>query len=152
MAGHSGTAYRKGQQRLRPVLQHVPTGPYSTIRQAHGEGSWIDLLRGLGRIQLLVIDDWLRDPEQNIALGTWYLQYLVERFGVMDIALIAYNAGPSNAERWHGQLDLAYQETRIYVRRVMSAIPIYRLLLAAPWRQARVPRNTPSVENAFPLR
>jgi DNA replication protein DnaC len=32
------------------------------IRQAQGEGSWPELLRGLARIQLLVIDDWLRDP------------------------------------------------------------------------------------------
>ncbi len=32
------------------------------IRQAHGEGTWPDLLRGLARIQLLVVDDWLRDP------------------------------------------------------------------------------------------
>ena len=32
------------------------------IRQAHGDGSWPDLLRALARIQLLVIDDWLRDP------------------------------------------------------------------------------------------
>ena len=32
------------------------------IRQAHGEGSWPDLLRWLSRFQLLVVDDWLRDP------------------------------------------------------------------------------------------
>ena len=31
MAGSSGTAYRKGQPRLRPVLQLNPTGPYSTV-------------------------------------------------------------------------------------------------------------------------
>jgi DNA replication protein DnaC len=38
------------------------SGLLHRIRQAHGEGSWCDLVRSLSRIQLLVIDDWLRDP------------------------------------------------------------------------------------------
>ena len=38
------------------------SGLLHRIRQAHGEGSWPELLRWLARIQLLVIDDWLRDP------------------------------------------------------------------------------------------
>jgi len=38
------------------------SGLLHRIRQAHGEGSWPELLRALTRIQLLVVDDWLRDP------------------------------------------------------------------------------------------
>ena len=38
------------------------SGLLNRIRQAHGEGSWPDLLRWLSHIELLVIDDWLRDP------------------------------------------------------------------------------------------
>ena len=34
-AGYSGTAYRKGQLQLWPVLQPNPTGPYSTIPDRH---------------------------------------------------------------------------------------------------------------------
>jgi DNA replication protein DnaC len=32
------------------------------VTQAHGDGSWADLLGALDRLDLLVIDDWLRDP------------------------------------------------------------------------------------------
>ncbi len=43
-----------GYERLNGLLHR--------IRQAHGEGAWPDLLLSLVRIQLLVVDDWLRDP------------------------------------------------------------------------------------------
>jgi DNA replication protein DnaC len=32
------------------------------VTQAHGDGSWADLLRALARVDLLIVDDWLRDP------------------------------------------------------------------------------------------
>lgn len=41
----------------------------------------------------------LYDPELNVALGTAYLAELIERFGKVEYALIAYNAGPTAARR-----------------------------------------------------
>jgi soluble lytic murein transglycosylase len=80
----------------------------------------------------------LADPALNILLGTWYLRYLLDRFEYLEVALMAYNAGPSNAARWEGQLDRAFSETRTYVRRVQRSIPVYRMYLAAPWWFARL--------------
>jgi len=41
----------------------------------------------------------LFDPETNIELGTWYLADLIKRFGTVEKALVAYNAGPGLAKK-----------------------------------------------------
>ncbi len=41
----------------------------------------------------------LFDPETNIELGTWYLADLIQRFGTVEKALVAYNAGPGLAKK-----------------------------------------------------
>jgi soluble lytic murein transglycosylase-like protein len=58
------------------------------------------------------------DPEENIGGGTLYLRRLLDRFGELELALAAYNAGPTAVER-HGDVP-PYAETRTYVRRVLS--------------------------------
>ena len=54
------------------------------------------------------------DPEQNIESGTRYLRRLLDRFGSTELALWAYNAGPSAVEA--GRMPL---ETQEYVPRVL---------------------------------
>ncbi len=41
----------------------------------------------------------LYDPEQNVALGAYYLNKLINRFGDLTLALEAYNHGPSRLGR-----------------------------------------------------
>lgn len=49
----------------------------------------------------LSIDSYdLKEPEQNILLGTYYIGKLCKRFGNLRTALCAYNAGPSNVSLW----------------------------------------------------
>lgn len=62
-----------------------------------------------------VSDPW--DPEQNVRAGTAYLARLLDRFGRLDLALAAYNAGPEVVERHRGVPP--YPETRAYVARVL---------------------------------
>ncbi|MDD5306204.1 MAG: lytic transglycosylase domain-containing protein [Deltaproteobacteria bacterium] len=41
------------------------------------------------------------DPEFNIAAGSYYIARLIDEFnGDVDLALAAYNAGPTNVRRW----------------------------------------------------
>lgn len=65
------------------------------------------------------------DPHANIAAGTRYLHYLVERFGDEKIALAAYNAGEGTVERLGGGIP-QYPETLDYVHRVATRTKLYR--------------------------
>ena len=59
------------------------------------------------------------DPEQNIEAGTRYLKMLLERFnGDMELAVAAYNAGPTNVEKSGG--IPSFSETKKFVRNVIS--------------------------------
>jgi soluble lytic murein transglycosylase len=58
----------------------------------------------------------LFDPEKNIALGAYYLNKMVSRFGDLTLALEAYNHGPSRLSRY---LRKGYQPKR-YSQKVLK--------------------------------
>jgi soluble lytic murein transglycosylase len=79
----------------------------------------------------------LSTPQVNIAYGTYYLRYLLDRYGDNEaLALAAYNGGEGNVDRWvdaarqKGQalsIDaIPFGETRAYVRAVQRAARQYR--------------------------
>jgi hypothetical protein len=61
-------------------------------------------------------------PEQNIEGGVRYFSQLLQMFGSIELALIAYNAGPGFAQRYAGGRAALYGETRDYVRRVLERV------------------------------
>lgn len=67
----------------------------------------------------------LKDPEQNIMLGTAYLAYLDERFTEKNADIIAYNAGEGNyvKSRWK-----SFGETRRYLIKIKLFYQVYNLL------------------------
>jgi soluble lytic murein transglycosylase-like protein len=72
---------------------------------------------------LLGVDDPF-DPEKNIAAGTRYFRYLLDRFDDQTIALAAYNAGEGNVARFGGVPP--FQETRQYIAKVNRRTHRYR--------------------------
>jgi soluble lytic murein transglycosylase len=65
----------------------------------------------------LGIQDPLR-PVQNVRGGTRYLRLMIDRYGDLERALAAYNAGPTAVDRYGGVPP--YRETRDYVKRVLT--------------------------------
>ncbi len=62
-----------------------------------------------------------RDPAENIMGGAAYLRQQIDRFeGRLDLALAAYNAGPTAVER-HNAAS-AYAETRGYIARNLDLL------------------------------
>ncbi|HEY2637085.1 MAG TPA: lytic transglycosylase domain-containing protein [Solirubrobacteraceae bacterium] len=79
----------------------------------------------------------LSDPQINIQYGTYYLRYLLDRYGGNEtLALAAYNGGEGNVDRWlvraskraqqFTEDDIPFPETRAYVDRVKQARSDYR--------------------------
>jgi soluble lytic murein transglycosylase len=83
----------------------------------------------------------LSTPDINIAYGSWYLRYLLDRYdGDEVLALAAYNGGMGNVDRWVADArgrgerldvaDIPFPETRAYVARVLQARREYRATYA----------------------
>ncbi len=58
------------------------------------------------------------DPHQNLAGGARYLKAQLERFGSVELALAAYNAGPGRVQQAGGIPNI--EETQNYVANVMA--------------------------------
>jgi peptidoglycan lytic transglycosylase len=79
----------------------------------------------------------LATPRINVAYGSWYLRYLLQRYeGEELLAIAAYNAGLANVDAWVARARAAgrrlsvsaipFPETRAYVERVLRAQREYR--------------------------
>ena len=61
----------------------------------------------------------LCEVDRNLRLGCKYLAQLQSRFPELDLALAAYNAGPSQVESWRREgRAIVFPETRAYVQKV----------------------------------
>jgi soluble lytic murein transglycosylase len=85
------------------------------------------------------------DPSYNVNLGSRYISDLIKEFnGSYILAISAYNAGPNRVKKWikkngdprKENIDsidwiemIPYKETRSYVKKVLSNMQIYRMIL-----------------------
>jgi soluble lytic murein transglycosylase-like protein len=81
---------------------------------AHSEAGAIGVLQLMpATARALGVDP--SDPQANVVAGARYLRSLYSRFGSSQLALAAYNAGPTSVAASAGALDT---ETRAYVANV----------------------------------
>lgn len=106
----SGKKHRIGSDLIKAVIE-VESGGNPMAISPSGAAGLMQLMPITAK-ELGVTDRF--DPEQNIESGTRYLRQLLDRFGSTELALWAYNAGPSAVKA--GRMPL---ETREYVPRVL---------------------------------
>ena len=98
-------------------------------------GKWVAGKIGLSRYH----KGLLNDPDINVLLGTSYMRLILD--GLDDHPVLAsagYNAGPGRARRWRDEKPLEgaiyaetipFDETRDYVKKVMTNAIVYSALL-----------------------
>ncbi len=106
--------------------------------------------------------DQITDREINVAIGTGYLKLVLDDFeGSMPMATAAYNAGPGRPRNWrNGPVleaaiwaeNIPFQETRDYVKKVLSNTTNYAAILTRQPQSLKSrlgaigPRNSPLAE------
>ena len=98
---------------LVKAVIHTESGFDPRARSQPGAQGLMQLMPATAR-RYGVNDVW--NPVQNIEAGTKHLRHLINRYGNLDIALAAYNAGEGNVDK-HGGIP-PFPETRDYVERV----------------------------------
>ncbi|HKW36311.1 MAG TPA: transglycosylase SLT domain-containing protein [Burkholderiales bacterium] len=117
----SGAKSSAGASGLMQVMR--PTARWAAQRMRLKNFSWAQL----------------REPELNASLGTYYLRHVLDQFdGSPVLAAAAYNAGPSRARLWRGDVPvegaifaetIPFAETRDYVKKVMANAVYYAEVL-----------------------
>ena len=139
-AGKSYLACSLGQAACRQgfsVRYHRTSRLLHEMMLSHADGSFAKLLAGLARVQLLILDDWLRDP-LAASQARDLLEILDDRYG-RSSTLVATQVP---VEDWHARLADPTLGDGILDRLVHNA---YRLeLRGESMRLARSPLRSPS--------
>lgn len=117
------TALIRQESRFMPGIRSG-VGATGLMQVMPDTGAWIAEKIKLKQYQL-------NDPEDNIKLGTWYLDYTHQEYsGNSLLAIASYNAGPGAVSDWvakNGLTDpdtfvetIPYDETRGYVKSVFG--------------------------------
>lgn len=73
--------------------------------------------RGLMQLSPDKLENW-KDIGQNIHIGAAYLEKQINRFGDLELAFAAYNAGPESVKKYQGVPP--YKETIAYIKKAKS--------------------------------
>lgn len=84
-------------------------------------------------------EEMLYEPEINIKMGCWYLNYLMRYYkGNVQLALAAYNGGLGNVNKWLMNKDYSddgtslkstpFEETNAYMKKINRTYNIYKRL------------------------
>jgi len=117
------TALIRQESRFMPGIRSS-VGATGLMQVMPDTGAWIAKQIKLKQYQL-------NDPDDNIKLGTWYLDYTHQEYGGNSmLAVASYNAGPGAVGSWVakvGQQDpdvfiekIPYDETKGYVKSVFE--------------------------------
>jgi len=117
------TALIRQESRFEPEIRSV-AGATGLMQVMPGTGNWI-----AEKIQLKQYN--LKNPDDNIKLGTWFLDYTHQEYKNNSmLAVASYNAGPGNVSQWLKKYGLGdpdafievipFPETKNYVESVFG--------------------------------
>jgi len=132
------------RQESRFVADIVSTaGAVGLMQLMAPTARWVAKQTGRSELRTLKLDD----PALNVELGSYYLRYVMDRFGGLTaLATAAYNAGPGRAESWRGAASLEgaiyvetipFNETRDYTKKVLANAMFYQTRLGLPYLALR---------------
>lgn len=135
----------------------------NVARSTAGAGGLMQLMPGTaqwvtGRLGIPWTPDMVNDVEQNIRLGTYYLNHVLAELGHPVLATAGYNAGPRRALEWQPGVEMEatryiesipFSETRDYVKKVMTNAVHYARILGQGetrlgTRLGMIPARTPT--------
>lgn len=106
------------------------TGALGLMQIMPATARWIATKLGMKQLR----SPEITEVETNLALGTFYLRTVLDNLGNPVLATAGYNAGPGRARRWraNGPMEgaiyaesIPFQETRDYVKKVMTNATVY---------------------------
>jgi soluble lytic murein transglycosylase-like protein len=120
------------QHQLEPALVHAvisaESGYNPNAVSPKGAMGLMQLMPGTA--QRFGVNDPF-DPEANIRGGVRYLRRLLNQFNNIKLALAAYNAGENAVIQYRNNIP-PYDETRVYVFRVINFYLYYRMIGYGP--------------------
>ncbi|WP_353929169.1 transglycosylase SLT domain-containing protein [Okeanomitos corallinicola TIOX110] len=119
------TALMRQESRFQPKIKSV-VGATGLMQVMPTTGEWI-----APQIGMNIKDLDLENPNDNIMLGTWYLDHTHQQYSNNSmLAIASYNAGPGNVAKWLRTMpkqdpdefveEIPFGETRNYVRLVFG--------------------------------
>lgn len=90
------------------------------------------------KMDIKIEEEDLYNPELNIKIGIKYLSDLLTKYNNYKLAIIAYNAGIGNVDKWIADgiikedasdlENIPFEETRNYIKRILKDYKIYKSL------------------------
>lgn len=119
------TALMRQESRFQSKIKS-PVGATGLMQVMPSTGAWIAPQIGVDFKKIS-----LENPNDNIMLGTWYLDYTHQQYSNNSmLAIASYNAGPGNVAKWLQTIpkkdpdefveEIPFDETRNYVRQVFG--------------------------------
>jgi len=134
----------RSSQNAVGLMQITPVVAEHLIETTHSRtlADAIAQVSGTPPRPVVSFDEAMSDPATSLHVGCWYLRTLLNRYrdepNAIEVALAAYNAGPTNVERWAADPERAqlsrdefinriqFPATREYVRRITERYDDYQ--------------------------
>jgi len=138
-----------------------PVGAAGLMQIMPSTARWVAKQLGLKSYR----DHLIAQLDTNLKLGTFYMKNVLNSAEASPVmATAAYNAGPGRARKWRGEQALEgaiyaetipFDETRDYVKKVMSNTNYYAQQFGAPTRSLKermgvIAGKTPENQRAIP--